>query len=743
MELSKGNMTRVGASLIALFLCSAIGAQSDREPPQIPIGNDAYLQWQRWPYQRIGQRTYMRSTFDRAGGNEAADASHFLYQEADDSNTVLDVKGAGILLWARYNHWHGSPWHYEIDGHDHTVQESTTPDPDEPVFGSMFIPEKAFPPPLACTWAFTKGADLSWVPIEFTKSFRMSYGRTHYGTGAFIFTQFIPGANVSHSLRAWDEKVTPPQAVLDLLNASGRDLLSEKAAGGGSVADLRQTSGSLSLPLKATTETLFTLVDAPCMIRGFEMSAPREQAEIFGRVRLRVWWDGRDDPSIDVPVAQFFGAGTFFNRDDREYLIKSFPLWVRFDADRVYAKCFFPMPYFLSAKFEILKEEREAIPDVQWRVCCEPYRDPINHVAYFHATYRDTPTPELGRSLLLLDTQQAEGGGDWSGHLVGTTLIFSHEGNWAGLEGDPRFYFDDSLTAQGHGGGTEEWCGGGSYWGGHNVTMPLVGHPTGVRLVKNAKNDTDKIESAYRFCIADVFPFGKNARITLEHGGENEVNEHYETVAYWYGAPSAALVKTDELDIGSTDSEAAHRYRSPSASKPYEVSSRFEWGPHVVNGKEIFPPHTETARHTTGTSEFVVKLDPDNLGVMLRRKLDYAWPDQCAEVFIADASTTGTVPDWKSAGMWYTAGSDFSVFSNPLEETGDTDHIVQSSNRRFKEEEFLVPLELTKRKSAIAVRLRFRPIHRRLFPDYPLRETAWSEIRYKAYCYVMPRAGEW
>ena len=49
----------------------------------------------------------------------------------------------------------------------------------------------------------------------------------------------------------------------------------------------------------------------------------------------------------------------------------------------------------------------------------------------------------------------------------------------------------------------------------------------------------DKIESAYRFLLADLMPFGKNARIRLEHGGTDQSTEHYETVTYWYGLPSA------------------------------------------------------------------------------------------------------------------------------------------------------------------------------------------------------------
>jgi hypothetical protein len=153
------------------------------EPPPIPVGADAYTQWDRWAYQRIGERAYMRSTYDRAGGNAFADGSHFLYQTADDFSVTLDVAGPGVLYFTRYNHWHGSPWHYEVDHVDHIVQESSSRDPLHPAPGSIFLPERVFPAPLAITWSQTHGADLSWVPIGFTQSFRMAYSRTFYGTG--------------------------------------------------------------------------------------------------------------------------------------------------------------------------------------------------------------------------------------------------------------------------------------------------------------------------------------------------------------------------------------------------------------------------------------------------------------------------------------------------------------------------------------------------------------------------------
>jgi hypothetical protein len=115
--------------------------------------------------------------------------------------------------------------------------------------------------------------------------------------------------------------------------------------------------------------------------------------------------------------------------------------------------------------------------------------------------------------------------------------------------------------------------------------------------------------------------------------------------------------------------------------------------------------------------------------VMLRRKLDYSFPNQRAEVSV----------DGAPAGIWYLAGSNTCVFSNPKGELGETLHTVESSNRRFRDDEFLIPLRLTKGRSTIRVKIRFTPVTTPLYPGYPLPELAWSELRYTAYSYVMPK----
>jgi hypothetical protein len=126
------------------------------------------------------------------------------------------------------------------------------------------------------------------------------------------------------------------------------------------------------------------------------------------------------------------------------------------------------------------------------------------------------------------------------------------------------------------------------------------------------------------------------------------------------------------------------------------------------------------------------------LGVLLRRKLDYSFPDQRAEVYVADNSRSG----WRLAGIWYLAGSNTCVYSNPAEELGPTEHNVETSNRRFRDDEFLISRELTQGRHAIWVKIKFTPVNRPLFPGYPLAQQGWSEIKYTVYSFITPE-GRW
>jgi hypothetical protein len=738
----------VFAAIFTVLSVISLSSAAD-EVPIVPIGDDAYLMWDRWPYHRIGVRACMRSTYDRTGGNRDADASHFLYQQADDFNVALDVAGPGVLYFVRTNHHHGSPWHYEVDGDDLIVKETATDDPvgaNKRLTHSDFIPEELFPNPLTWTWPVTKGADLMWRPIPFEKSFRLAYSRTFYGTGYYIYHHFAPGTrHLSRELASWDRKPPDPRA-LDLLNRAGTDIA---PSGKGASA----TNGELDL---APHESRLVPCPpkAPAMLRALKFVVPRDDAFDFGKCRLRITWDDRWHASVDAPIGLFFGAGELHNDDGREYLVRGLPLVVRYTDDAVHLDCYWPMPFHDSAKIEIQNRGAKPLKGIRYEVRSVPYNDPPSHVGYFHATYSDHPAPIAGKDVVFLDTAQAEGGGEWSGNFVGMSWIFTKQGNLRTLEGDPRFYLDGSRTPQGWGTGTEEWGGGGDYWGGRNMTLPLAGHPVGKEHGKHG-SQRDLVNSAYRFLLADLFPFGNRAVIGLEHGGGNTSREHYSGVVYWYGTPSPTLVLSDHLNVCHDADIKAHDYESPSAEDPYTLVSRYELGPDsdaagwwhdesssAPGADQFYAAEEDKVRIMRGASEFTMRLDPKNLGVMLRRKFDYQYPNQRANVFVKPA---GDSTAWQYAGEWYTAGSNTCVHSRPAgdnfspAELAPTEHNVITSNRRWREEEFLISRHLTEGVERLRIRIDHVPENRPLFPGHPYPvENAWSESRYWSYCYRLP-----
>ena len=111
----------------------------------------------------------------------------------------------------------------------------------------------------------------------------------------------------------------------------------------GWLPDSAAHSGRFSLRANETV-AVWSDTRGPAAIRALEFSIPRDRALAFSKVRLRVTWTAARRHPIDAPIALFYGAGVLYNRDNREYLVKSFPMVIRYAADRVYLSCYFPMP---------------------------------------------------------------------------------------------------------------------------------------------------------------------------------------------------------------------------------------------------------------------------------------------------------------------------------------------------------------------------------------------------------------
>ena len=111
----------------------------------------------------------------------------------------------------------------------------------------------------------------------------MAYTRTHYGTGYYIYDQFVPGTPLSHPLHSWNEGVVPDQDVLDLLSKSGTDIAPTVGA--------KPVSGKVSVPENGAVTAVN--LKGKGAIRFLEFSINREQAEAFENTHLRITWDGR------------------------------------------------------------------------------------------------------------------------------------------------------------------------------------------------------------------------------------------------------------------------------------------------------------------------------------------------------------------------------------------------------------------------------------------------------------------
>ncbi|HMF73708.1 MAG TPA: hypothetical protein VK616_19640, partial [Flavitalea sp.] len=201
-------------------------------------------------------------------------------------------------------------------------------------------------------------------------------------------------------------------------------------------------------------------------------------------------------------------------------------------------------------------------------------------------------------------------------------------------------------------------------------------------------------------------------------------------------------------------SEKRHNYNSPQSSDVQTILSRYEWGidlfptqpwgldPAKLDlykekaGKEIYGAQKEDGRITTGTSQFQIALDPGNYGALLRRTLDYSYPNQTAEVYIADTLENA---EWKRVGIWYLAGSNTCIYSDPKGELDKSLNRTNTSNRKLRADEFLIPAHLTQNKSSVKIKIKFIPNNQLLFQDFPFpKQSAWSELRYEVYSYMTP-----
>ena len=179
--------------LTLVLLASAIarGANLRRSPS----GSTRSRQWERWPVLRVGARAYMRSTYDRDRRQRGCRREPFplpagrrLQRRRSTSRgrasfasrgTTTGTAARGITRWTASTTWSAS---------------RATADPTGRSTGSTFLPRGLFPEPLAWTWSTRRAPTCRGFRCRSSGHSAWLYGRTHYGTGYYIYPAVRPGA---------------------------------------------------------------------------------------------------------------------------------------------------------------------------------------------------------------------------------------------------------------------------------------------------------------------------------------------------------------------------------------------------------------------------------------------------------------------------------------------------------------------------------------------------------------------
>jgi len=325
----------------------------------------------------------------------------------------------------------------------------------------------------------------------------------------------------------------------------GKGGMATEGTGANAARDLGQ-GWKVSPSVEIQAGSVFTLADiaGPGAIQHIWLTCfPNTWRHLI----LRMYWDGEEQPSVEVPIGDFFCNG-WCERSN----VSSLPIAVNPAGGM---NSYWVMPFRKHAKLTVENRMPENVVlyyQIDYTLTAVP-----DDAAYFHAQWRRSNPVKYKDVHTILDGVKGKG------HYVGTYLAWQVNNNgWWG-EGEIKFYLDgDREFPTICGTGTEDYFGGawnfehprGEYG---MYSTPFLG------LHQVIKPDglyrSQQRFGMYRWHIMDPIRFDENLRVTIQALGWRSggrylpLQDDIASVAYWYQAephaPYPALPDNDGLEV--------------------------------------------------------------------------------------------------------------------------------------------------------------------------------------------------
>jgi hypothetical protein len=332
----------------------------------------------------------------------------------------------------------------------------------------------------------------------------------------------------------------------------GKGGMATEGTGSRASRDLGQ-GWKVSPSVKIKSKTIFTLADiaGPGSIQHIWMTPTGNWRHSI----LRFYWDDEKEPSVEVPVGDFFGMGW-----GKYASLNS--LAVSVNPGSAF-NCYWPMPFRKKCKItmeNLSDNEMTLFYQIDYILTEVP-----SDAAYFHAQFRRVERLPFKQDYILVDGIKGKG------HYVGAYMAWEvHENGWWG-EGEIKFFMDgDTQFPTICGTGTEDYFCGSYDWDTRRKVAEGVevvdyteytGPYTGLHQVIRGDGHYQVMQrfGMYRWHINDPIRFDKDLRVTIQALGWRSdgrylpLQDDIASVVFWYQTePHATFPKfpqRDELDV--------------------------------------------------------------------------------------------------------------------------------------------------------------------------------------------------